>query len=128
VKHWWTGVKGFSFAPGQEPPTVPSGFHVLPKRWIVERTFAWFGHYRRLSKDYEWSPATSETFIQLAMIHYNDSTYRTAQTQESEIARPPAFQKASKLYTNYSLGIHGLCLPRWHKQQLVASMAFCCLA
>jgi hypothetical protein len=62
------------------------------------------------------------------MIHYNDSTYRTAQTQESEIARPPAFQKASKLYTNYSLGIHGLCLPRWHKQQLVASMAFCCLA
>lgn len=30
-----------------------SGFHVLPRRWVVERTFAWFGRYRRLSKDYE---------------------------------------------------------------------------
>ena len=30
VKHWWTGVHGFWCAPGQEPPTIPSGFHVLP--------------------------------------------------------------------------------------------------
>ncbi len=43
------------------------GFEVLPHRWIVERTFAWFGHYRRLSKDYEFHPATSETMILLAM-------------------------------------------------------------
>jgi len=33
VKHWWTGVQGFWCAPGQEPPTIPSGFHVLPHRW-----------------------------------------------------------------------------------------------
>ena len=32
------------------------GFVVLPKRWIVERTFGWFGRYRRLSKDYEEHP------------------------------------------------------------------------
>ena len=39
------------------------GFHVLPKRWIVERTFGWFGNYRRLSKDYEYDPETSENMI-----------------------------------------------------------------
>jgi putative transposase len=49
-------------------PTPAPGFEVLPKRWIVERTFAWLGRYRRLSKDYEGLPETSETWIQLAMI------------------------------------------------------------
>jgi putative transposase len=44
-------------------------FVVLPKRWIVERTFAWLGRYRRLSKDYEHNPRSSETWIYLAMIH-----------------------------------------------------------
>jgi putative transposase len=44
-------------------------FEVLPKRWIVERTFAWLGKYRRLSKDYEAKPETSEALIYLAMIH-----------------------------------------------------------
>lgn len=68
VKHWWTGIKGVWVGPGQEPPTIPSGFHVLPKRWIVERTFAWLDQNRRLSKDYERIPATSETFIYAAMI------------------------------------------------------------
>ena len=38
-------------------------FRVLPKRWIVERTFGWFNWYRRLSKDYEHNPKTSETMI-----------------------------------------------------------------
>ena len=44
------------------------GFVVLPKRWIVERTFAWINNHRRLSKDYERYPKTSETMIQIAMI------------------------------------------------------------
>lgn len=44
-------------------------FVVLPKRWIVERTFAWLGRYRRLSKDYEALPTSSETMIQIAMIN-----------------------------------------------------------
>jgi transposase len=46
-----------------------TGFRVLPKRWIVERTFAWFGRYRRLSKDYETLTESSEARIHLAMIH-----------------------------------------------------------
>ena len=45
------------------------GFIVLPKRWIVERTFGWFGKYRRLSKDYEYRTDTSEAMIYVAMIH-----------------------------------------------------------
>lgn len=45
------------------------GFQVLPHRWIVERTFGWFNRYRRLSKDYEYLPETSETIIRISMIH-----------------------------------------------------------
>ncbi|NJO99225.1 MAG: IS5 family transposase, partial [Pleurocapsa sp. CRU_1_2] len=44
------------------------GFEVLPRRWVVERTFGWFNWCRRLSKDYEVLPQTSEAMIQVAMI------------------------------------------------------------
>lgn len=44
------------------------GFEVLPWRWIVERTFGWLGRYRRMSKEYDTLPATTEAFIRLAMI------------------------------------------------------------
>jgi len=40
-------------------------FKILPKRWIVERTFGWFNWYRRLSKDYEQNPKTSEAMIHM---------------------------------------------------------------
>lgn len=49
-----------------EPPEMPA-FTVLKRRWVVERTFAWLGRYRRLSKDYEYLPKSSETMIYLAM-------------------------------------------------------------
>lgn len=45
------------------------GFHLLPHRWIVERTFGWFGNYRLLAKEYETSITSSEADIDLAMIH-----------------------------------------------------------
>lgn len=46
------------------------GFEVLPKRWIVERTFAWLGRYRRLSKDYEQLLPNSQGMVFLASIHH----------------------------------------------------------
>lgn len=46
-----------------------AGFAVLPRRWVVERTFGWIGRYRRMSKDYETLPASSETMVYLAMIN-----------------------------------------------------------
>ena len=45
------------------------GFTILPKRWIVERTFAWINRHRRHSKDYETLPESSEAMIHLAMIN-----------------------------------------------------------
>lgn len=49
-------------------PQEHKGFILLPKRWVVERTFGWLTRCRRLNKDYELLPQTSETFIYLAMI------------------------------------------------------------
>ena len=47
---------------------LPKGFRgVLPRRWVVERTLAWLSFNRRLSRDYEGLPDTSEAFIYLAM-------------------------------------------------------------
>lgn len=50
-------------------PLGVKGYVHLPKRWIVERAFGWFGRYRRLSKDYEHNPASSEAWIYIAMTH-----------------------------------------------------------
>lgn len=48
--------------------TQPKGFRVLPRRWVVERTFGWLGRYRRLSRDYERQATTGEALILVAMI------------------------------------------------------------
>jgi putative transposase len=50
-----------------EPPPMPK-WTTLPRRWVVERTFAWIGRYRRMSKDYEYLTETSEAFIYAAMV------------------------------------------------------------
>jgi transposase len=45
------------------------GFRVHPRRWVVERTFAWLVRYRRLVADFEYLPETGEAMIRVAMIH-----------------------------------------------------------
>jgi putative transposase len=51
-----------------EKPKDQSGFQLLPKRWIVERTFAWLVRQRRLARDYERLPDTSASFIYAVMV------------------------------------------------------------
>jgi len=50
-----------------EKPGGQVRFRVLPKRWIVERTFGWMNRQRRLSKDYKRLPETSEAFMYIAI-------------------------------------------------------------
>ncbi|NEO66067.1 MAG: IS5 family transposase [Moorea sp. SIO4G2] len=64
---WVMDVYGWILETVMRSDTV-KGFEVLPRRWVVERTFGWFNWCRRLSKDYEVLPATSETMIRVAMI------------------------------------------------------------
>jgi putative transposase len=52
-----------------ERPPDQVGFQVLPRRWVVERTFAWLGRFRRLSKDYEKCTMSSEGVVYIASIH-----------------------------------------------------------
>lgn len=59
MRHTW--------APVGAPPRIVPRFAVVPRRWVVERTFAWLGRYRCLGKDYEYLPATSENTVYLAM-------------------------------------------------------------
>ena len=53
--------------PGVEPPPVPV-FTVLPRRWVVERTFGWLRRWRRRSKDYKEWPSTSESMSYAARL------------------------------------------------------------
>ena len=49
----------------QQPPSA-AGFHILPRRWVVERSFAWITRWRRLTRDHEGLPQSSEAFIMLS--------------------------------------------------------------
>ena len=66
---WWLWAKnvgGWSLELVRRPSHRQT-FEVLPRRWVVERTFAWLGRYRRLSKDYEELPETTEAWVYAAM-------------------------------------------------------------
>ncbi len=64
---WFASTCGWLVEIVQRAPHL-RGFHILPKRWIVERTLGWFNLYRRLSKDYEFYTSSSEAMIYLASI------------------------------------------------------------
>lgn len=54
-------------SPSATTPESDKSLHVLPHRWVIERTFAWISRNRRLAKDYETLPETGESFIYMAM-------------------------------------------------------------
>jgi putative transposase len=62
------GGRGWWRPAGQEPPPRLPGFQLLPRRGSVERTIAWSGRTRRMSKDDECLPATSEAWVSLSMV------------------------------------------------------------
>jgi putative transposase len=70
VNHPWTGLGGVWAPEGTEidwDKIIPKGFHILPRRWVVERTNAWISRCRRLARDFEGLCASTEAFIFIAM-------------------------------------------------------------
>lgn len=66
----WMVAKAVSYAiEVKEKPEGKKGFVLLKRRWVVERTFAWLGRYRRNSKDYERNTASSEATLKISAIH-----------------------------------------------------------
>jgi putative transposase len=72
-----------------------SGFVPVKIRWVVERTFAWLGRCRRLSKDYEYNTSSSETWIQIAAIQQMTRRLRPDRSQQQPIFKYP--KKAKKV-------------------------------
>jgi putative transposase len=82
-KHWRTGLRHIWGTPDQPPPEIPRGFHVLKRRWVVERTFAWIGRNRRMSRDFERLIQTSEMLLYAAMTRI---TLRRLANKQQKIA------------------------------------------
>jgi putative transposase len=73
---------------GKRPGQVE--FEPVRWRWIVERTFGWFGRYRRLSKDYEHNPKSSEAWIYIALIHRMSRFAHPDRNRDDDLLeRPP---------------------------------------
>jgi len=67
VYPWWRQMQRYVPEMLEEQGFDPQAFHVLPRRWVVERTFAWLGRNRRLSKDFERLGETTESWCYMAM-------------------------------------------------------------
>lgn len=65
------------------------GFEVQPWRRVVERTFGWLNRYRRLSKDYEHKPTSSEAWIYIAMIHRMSRASLPDKNADNDLMRRP---------------------------------------
>jgi putative transposase len=68
-------------------PEGAKGFVLLPKRWVVERSLAWLGRYRQLSKEYDYDPKVSEAWVQVSALHLMVRRYRPDQEHQQ-----PAFK------------------------------------
>ena len=69
------------------------GFEVVRWRWVVERTFGWLGRYRRLSKDYEHNPASSEAWIYISAIHRMSRWMLPKRDRDNYLLRRPRLRR-----------------------------------
>ena len=77
-------------------PEGAKGFVLLPKRWVVERTLAWLGRYRQLSKEYDYEPKVSESWVQVSALHLMLRRYRPDQEhQQPAFMYPKPREKAA---------------------------------
>jgi hypothetical protein len=97
-------------------PLPQIGFSVLPWRWIAERTFAWLGNYRRLARDYEISPRTSEAWINLRTF-ISDSVFWLAKIVQKSI------EEFAILIRMKPLGqVHSPSLPHHEERPQISSV------
>ncbi len=66
LAEWVNGLREWAKCDLEIVPKPAQGFAVLPRRWVVERTFGWLGKFRRLAKDYETLTTSSEAFVYIA--------------------------------------------------------------
>ena len=72
------------------------GFEVQPWRWVVERTFGWLNRYRRLSKDYERNPLSSETWIYIGAIHRMSRWMLPERNRDDHLLKRPRRKRKPK--------------------------------
>jgi putative transposase len=69
------------------------GFKVQSRRWVVERTFGWLGRFRRLSKDYEYNPLSSETWIYISAIHRMSRLMMPQKDRDNYLLERPKYKR-----------------------------------
>jgi putative transposase len=69
LHHWLQGAEATYRVLVVSRPAGATGFVLLPKRWVVERSIAWFGRYRRLSKDYEYATSSAEAWVKVSAVN-----------------------------------------------------------
>jgi putative transposase len=77
-------------------PAGVKGFVLLPKRWVVERTLAWLGRYRQLSKEYDYEPTVGESWVQVSALHLMVRRYQPDnEHQQPAFKHPKQRRKAA---------------------------------
>ena len=118
---WVSSVSGWILEIVKRSDDI-KGFQILPRRWVVERTFGWLGRYRRLSKDYEGLTESSQAFIYVAMIHIivrilsrvkslrtgEKSNFKTASKEIDEWEQTISRKKVESLKRKIDLRLHSL--------------------
>jgi putative transposase len=74
-------------------PPGRRGFVLLRKRWVVERTFAWLGRYRQLSKEYDYEPKVSAAWVQVSALHQMLRRYRPDKSQQGPKFKYPKIRR-----------------------------------